>query len=40
MDFTSLRLGQLPTEVISLTDNIAHEVGTDLKEVRYKSLLI
>jgi hypothetical protein len=39
MDFTSLRLGQLPTEVISLTDNIAHEVGTDLK-VRYKSLLI
>ena len=31
MDYTSLRLGQLPSAAISLTDNFAHEVGTDLK---------
>jgi hypothetical protein len=31
MDYTSIRLGQLPTAAISMTDNFAHEVGTDLK---------
>ena len=27
---SSVRLGQLPTAAINLTDNFAHEVGTDL----------
>ena len=28
---SSIRLGQLPTAAISMTDNFAHEVGVDLK---------
>ncbi|CAH56673.1 peptidase [Flavobacterium phage 11b] len=38
MDFTSLRLGQLPTAAISLTDNIAHEVGSDLRKATVQEL--
>jgi hypothetical protein len=37
MDFT-IKIRQLPTEVISLTDNIAHEVGTDLKRSTVQEL--
>jgi hypothetical protein len=38
MDYTSLRLGQLPSEAISLTDNIAHEVGSDLRKATVQDL--
>ena len=38
MDFTSLRLGQLPSAAINLTDNFAHEVGSDLRRATVQEL--
>ena len=38
MDYTSLRLGELPSAAISLTNNFAHEVGTDLKRATVQQL--
>jgi hypothetical protein len=40
MDYTSIRVGQLPSEAISLTDNFAHEVGNDLKRGTIEQLAI
>jgi hypothetical protein len=31
-ELSTLRIGQLSPSLFSLTDNLAHEVGTDLKE--------
>ena len=40
MDFTSVRVGQLPSAAISLTDNFVHEVGTDLTRGTIEELSI
>jgi hypothetical protein len=40
MDYTSIRVGQLPSEAISLTDNFAHEVGNNLKRATIEQLAI
>jgi hypothetical protein len=40
MDYTSIRVGQLPSESISLTDNFAHEVGNNLKRATIEQLAI
>ena len=37
---STIRLGQLPSAVISLTDNIPHEVGSDLKRATIEDLSI
>ena len=37
---TTIRVGELPTEVFSLTDMIPHEVGTDLKKGSLNDLAI
>lgn len=39
-DINSIRVGQLPNEVISLTDKIPHEVGDDLKRATIEDLAI
>ena len=36
---STVRVGELPPEVFSLTDNIAHEVGTDLKRGTVQQLV-
>src|SRR3990172_11449728 len=36
---TTIRVGELPPSVFSLTDNIPHEVGTDLKSGTIQQLL-
>lgn len=37
-DITTVRVGELPSSPISLTDNIAHEVGTELKRATVQEL--
>lgn len=37
-DFNTVRVGQLPEEIFNLTDNIPHEVGTDLKRGTLQNL--
>ena len=37
---TTIRVGELPTEVFSLTDMIPHEIGTDLKKGSLNDLAI
>lgn len=38
LSVSTIRVGQLPSAVISLTDNIPHEVGADLKRGTVQSL--
>jgi len=39
-DVSTIRLGQLPSATISLTDKIPHEVGSDLKSATIEELSI
>lgn len=38
-DITTVRIGELPSNAFNLTDNIAHEVGTDLKRGTVQELI-